>query len=128
MTGFTLLEILVVLAVLGILFAGLAQGGRFVSLAWDRHVRLIEQNADLDTVDRLLRSIIERAKPGSKWEPLEFAAPLIPSHSPAFCQCRWSSFHRGVPMSNWALMPRIGWFWCGHHIFMLFALDDLRGR
>jgi general secretion pathway protein J len=81
MTGFTLLEILVALAVLGILFAGLAQGSRFVSLAWDRHARLIEQNADLDTVDRILRSIIERAKPGSKWEPLEFVGT---AHTVAF--------------------------------------------
>jgi general secretion pathway protein J len=80
-TGFTLLEILVALAVLGILFASLTQESRFVFSVWDRHTRLLEQNADLDTVDRILRSIIERAKPGSKWEPLEFVGT---AHSVAF--------------------------------------------
>lgn len=79
--GFTLLEVVVALAVLGILFVSLTQGSRFIVFAWDRHVRLVDQNTDLDAVDRILRSIIERARPGSKWEPLEFVGT---AHAIAF--------------------------------------------
>jgi general secretion pathway protein J len=70
--GFTLLEVLVALAVLGLLLVGLVQGSRFVLSGWDTHARLVERNADLDAVDRTLRRLIEQAKPGSKWEPLVF--------------------------------------------------------
>jgi general secretion pathway protein J len=70
--GFTLLEVLVVLAVLGLLFAGLLQTSRFVLFGSDMHTRLLERKAELDTVDRLLRSLIEQARPGSDREKLIF--------------------------------------------------------
>jgi general secretion pathway protein J len=70
--GFTLLEILVALAVLGFLLIGLVQGSRFVLFGWERHNRLLERNADLDAIDRTLRHVIEQAKPGSDWEKLVF--------------------------------------------------------
>lgn len=80
-TGFTLLEVLVALAVLGLLLVGMSQGSRFVLFGWDMHARLLEQNADLDAVDRTLRRLIEHAKPGSEWEPLLFAGT---AHSVTF--------------------------------------------
>lgn len=71
--GFTLLETLVVLAVLGLLLGSLLQVNRFVLLGSDAHSRLLGQNADLDAVDRTLRSLIAQARPGSEREPLVFA-------------------------------------------------------
>jgi hypothetical protein len=67
-----LLEILVSLAVLGILLTGLAQGSRFVLSGWDRHARLVARNQDLDAVDRTLRRLIMQASPDSEQEPLAF--------------------------------------------------------
>lgn len=71
--GFSLLEVLVALAVLGLLVVGLVQGSRFALFARDAHARLLERDADLDGVDRTLRRLIEQARPGSKWEALVFA-------------------------------------------------------
>jgi general secretion pathway protein J len=63
-TGFTLLEVLVALVVLGLLLAGLAQGVQFGLQAWTRQSRLIATHGDADAVDRLLRRMIEEADPG----------------------------------------------------------------
>lgn len=79
--GFTLLEVLVALAVLSLLLVGLLQGSRFVHFGLDRQTRLLAGKEDLDAVDRLLRRLIERAKPGSKWEKVEFAGT---AHAVAF--------------------------------------------
>ena len=79
--GFTLLEVLVTLAVLGLLFLGLSQGTRFGLFALDKQTRLIEDNADFDAVYRTLRHLIEHARPGSEWEPLVFAGN---AHSVSF--------------------------------------------
>ena len=88
--GFTLLEILVALVVVGLLFLGLLQGSHVALSFLDRHTRLVEQNAGLDGVDRVLRRLIERASPGSKWERLTFAGTahsvtftsVLPGHMP----------------------------------------------
>lgn len=62
--GFTLLEILVALVVLGFLMAGLSQGVRFGLQAWDVQTRKIAVGGDMDSVDRALRRLIEDADPG----------------------------------------------------------------
>jgi general secretion pathway protein J len=62
--GFTLIEVLVTLVVLGFLIAGLAQGIRFGLLAWDTQARTIALNGDLDSVDRALRHMIEQYDAG----------------------------------------------------------------
>jgi prepilin-type N-terminal cleavage/methylation domain-containing protein len=49
--GFTLLEVLVALAVMGLLLFGLVQGSHFVLLGWDRQTRLAARTEDLDAVD-----------------------------------------------------------------------------
>ena len=79
--GFTLLEVLVALTVMGLLLFGLVQGSHFVLLGWDRQTRLAARTEDLDAVDRTLRRLVVQAKPGSKWEPLAFAGT---AHSATF--------------------------------------------
>lgn len=71
--GFTLLEVLVALTVLGFLMVGLTQGVRFGLLAWDRQSRLIETYSELDAVDRLLRRLVEQMDPGTRRDPPQVA-------------------------------------------------------
>jgi len=61
--GFTLLELLVVLLVVGLLLAGLSQALRAGLFAWDSQGR--RPTADLDSVERLLRRMIAEADPGA---------------------------------------------------------------
>ena len=64
--GFTLLEILVVLVVLGTLIVGLSQGLHWTTQAWNRERRALDAVADLDTTDRTLRSLIQQMEPGRR--------------------------------------------------------------
>jgi general secretion pathway protein J len=70
--GFTLLEILVALVVLGFLLVGLTQGVRFGLRAWETETRLVDMRADLDGVERLLRAMFSEADPGEFNEPANF--------------------------------------------------------
>jgi general secretion pathway protein J len=72
-SGFTLLELLVALAVLGFLLAGLAQGVHFGLLAWATEARLSVGSDDFTTLDSTLRHLIEGADPGDDLDPAEFA-------------------------------------------------------
>lgn len=63
--GFTLLEIVVALAVFGFLLFGLSQTVRFGLTAWRQETRISEGKTDLEAVDRSLRSILENLDPGS---------------------------------------------------------------
>jgi general secretion pathway protein J len=62
--GFTLLEILVALAVFGFLLVGLSQTVRFGLTAWQQDARLSDGKTDLDAVARTLRSVVENLAPG----------------------------------------------------------------
>jgi general secretion pathway protein J len=62
--GFTLLEMLIALAVFGFLLVGLSQTVRFGLTAWQQDARLSEAKTDLEAVDRTLRSVIENLAPG----------------------------------------------------------------
>jgi general secretion pathway protein J len=62
--GFTLLEILVALAVFGFLLVGLSQTVRFGLTAWQQDARMSEGKTDMETVDRVLRSVVENLAPG----------------------------------------------------------------
>jgi general secretion pathway protein J len=62
--GFTLLEIVVALAVFGFLLVGLSETVRFGLTAWHQNSALSDSKTDLDAVDRSLRSIIENLAPG----------------------------------------------------------------
>lgn len=61
--GFTLLEILVALVVLGLLMVGLAQGVRTGLAMWHAQARRIDRVADLDAVERLLRQLLSSMPP-----------------------------------------------------------------
>ncbi len=79
--GFTLLEILVALVVLGFLLAGLSQGVRFGLQAWSVQTRRVGQQTDMDAVDRTLRRLLAQADPGESGQPPSFAGT---AHTLAF--------------------------------------------
>jgi general secretion pathway protein J len=56
--GFTLLELLVALAVLGLLLVGLAQGVRAGLALWRAQQGRLDQTADLDAGARVLRNLL----------------------------------------------------------------------
>jgi general secretion pathway protein J len=61
--GFTLLEIIVAVVVLGFILAGLVQGARFGINAWDVQARLTDNAAEMERLDRVLRLVVEQAAP-----------------------------------------------------------------
>lgn len=71
--GFTLLEILVVLVVLGLLLGGLAQGLSLGLRARDTEAKLAGAVADMDGVERLLRALFEKADPGEAGQAAAFS-------------------------------------------------------
>jgi general secretion pathway protein J len=62
--GFTLLELLVALAVFGLLLTGLTQGMQYGLLALQTELRIVGRSEDLDAVDRALRQMIALMDPG----------------------------------------------------------------
>jgi len=72
-SGFTLLEVLVALTVFGFLLIGLAQGVHFGLLAWGTEERLTNGNDDFNTLDDMVRHVIEGANPGDDLDPAPFA-------------------------------------------------------
>ena len=70
--GFTLLEVLAALAVLGLLSGLLAASVRLVLRARTTEARVLHQREDLDATDRTLRTLIAGMEPGAIG-----AAPLI---------------------------------------------------
>jgi len=70
--GFTLLELIVALTVLGFVLVALSQGIHFGLLAWGAETRLTGGNEDLDTLDNTLRHVIEGMDPGDDLDPAPF--------------------------------------------------------
>lgn len=62
-SGFTLLEVLVTLVVLGLLLVTLTEGTRVGLRAWAMDGRVADRVNGLETTDRALRQLIERALP-----------------------------------------------------------------
>jgi general secretion pathway protein J len=62
--GFTLLEMMVALVVLGLLLAGLAQAIRFGLGTYARESAVLARTGRQEAVDRALRRLIEQARPG----------------------------------------------------------------
>ena len=88
--GFTLLELLIALTVLGFLFAGLAQGVHFGLLAWATEAHLTGGNDEFNTLDNTLRHLIEVADPGDDLD----SAPLAANRDRLDCitataECLW---------------------------------------
>ena len=86
--GFTLLEVLVALVVLGMLVLGLTQGIHFGLKTWASQTRTIAAHEDLDAVDRTLRRLIESMDPGSPAEAVSIdgsaSSFAFPSELPDF--------------------------------------------
>jgi general secretion pathway protein J len=61
--GFTLLEMLVVVVVLGLLMIGLTQGVRAGLSLWDAQSRRVGETAELDAAERILRSLLSAIAP-----------------------------------------------------------------
>ncbi len=57
-TGFTLLEVLVALVVLGFLVVGLTQGVRAGLAMWDAQTRRVGETSELDAAARILRILL----------------------------------------------------------------------
>ena len=79
--GFTLLEVLVALVVLGLIVLCLAQGTHFGLLSWATEVRLSNGNDEYETLDTALRHIVEGMDPGDELDP----APFVGSHNQLEC-------------------------------------------
>jgi general secretion pathway protein J len=89
--GFTLLELLVALAVFGLLLASLAQGTRFALAAHGLQGRQIAADDDLDAVDRTLRHLISTMDPG-------LTADLTPHF---VANARSMGFTADLPEASW---------------------------
>ncbi len=61
--GFTLIEVIVALVVLGFVLAGLGQATRFGMSAWSLETKLSDNSASLERMDRVLRQLVEQASP-----------------------------------------------------------------
>lgn len=89
--GFTLLEMLVALAVLGLLLGLLAGGVHLGLRAWQAQARVLGAEGYLDATDRVLRTLVTQMDPGSARVPpillgsrnrLLFTAPLPDGAAP----------------------------------------------
>ena len=67
--GFTLIEVLVTLAILGLLLVMLTEGAQSGVRAWNAYAALAHPQADVEPVERALRHLIERMDPGVYPEP-----------------------------------------------------------
>ena len=72
--GFTLVEVLAALVVLGLVLAGLGQGIRFGLLAWSSATMATSAGNELDATDRTLRHLIARMHPGNIAQPAPYIA------------------------------------------------------
>ena len=73
-SGFTLIEVVIALTVLGFLFVGLAQGVRFGLAAWSAEMRRTGGEDDFRTLDNTLRHVIEGIDPGDDLNPARLVA------------------------------------------------------
>ncbi len=72
--GFTLLEILVVVTVLGFLIIGLTQGVRTGLTLWEGQSRRVGETAELDAAARILRALLSGIAPSPSFGPAAGAA------------------------------------------------------
>jgi general secretion pathway protein J len=72
--GFTLLEMLVVVTVLGFLMIGLTQGVRTGLTLWEAQSRRVDETAELDAAARVLRALLSGIAPPPSLVPAAGAA------------------------------------------------------
>jgi general secretion pathway protein J len=61
--GFTLLELLVALTVLGLIMVGIVEGIGYGIKSWDSQARQLDATAELDGIDRVLRELAHGISP-----------------------------------------------------------------
>jgi general secretion pathway protein J len=69
-SGFSLLEILVVLVVFGMLLTGLSKGIQLGVKAVDRQGTALSERSELDAIDRTVRDLLTHITPGSGRSPV----------------------------------------------------------
>lgn len=104
--GFTLLEVLVAVAVISLLIVSLVQGVHFGLLAWDVEARLAGKRDGFSTVDDVLRRIVEGTNAGYQDAPAPFVGrsnqlqciTALPGtgHGPSLVMLEVASGHRLV--------------------------------
>lgn len=67
--GFTLVEVLIALAVFGLVTAGIVEVADYGFRVWGAQARAISEQADLDATTRVLHGLVTRMDPGSVDEP-----------------------------------------------------------
>lgn len=67
--GFTLLELLIAITILGLLLSGLAGGIRLGTRAFERQATAIAERDQIDATDRALRRLLSTIDPGSPNNP-----------------------------------------------------------
>src|SRR5437763_538088 len=72
--GFTLLEMVVVVTVLGFLIIGLTQGVRTGLTLWEAQSRRVGETAELDAAARILRALLSGIAPSPSLGPAGGAA------------------------------------------------------
>src|SRR5260370_21035240 len=72
--GFTLLEMVVVVTVLGFLIIGLTQGVRTGLTLWEAQSRRVGETAELDAATRLLPALLSGIAPPPSFRPAPPAA------------------------------------------------------
>lgn len=65
-SGYTLLELIVAMALLGLVFALLAGGLRFGAAAWENGGDVATRTAELQSTQRLIRRLLEQIRPHNK--------------------------------------------------------------
>ncbi len=122
MRGFTLLEVLAALAVLGLLLAGLSQGMQFGLRAWDMQARDVAWRNDIEAADRSIRLVIGRLRSAAELRdrPALIGGPqscelvtLLPPHAtdlagPVAARLEVDAAHRLV--LRWLPEPHVTWF------------------
>jgi len=71
--GFTLLELIVALVVLGFLMVGLTEGSRFGFRAWKHQSDTIADHDQMDAIDRTLRQLLTQVQMRAATEPGDIA-------------------------------------------------------
>jgi len=61
-SGFTLLELLIVITILGLILVALTSGVRFAGQAWEAQTSRMERQGDVDAVQNVLRQLITSGK------------------------------------------------------------------
>jgi general secretion pathway protein J len=92
--GFTLLELLVALVVLGIVLAGLAEGTHFGLLTWKVDERLSSADGELVTADAVVRHVIEGMSAGDELNP----APIFGGTNALGCVTTLPRFSDAMPL------------------------------